>query len=477
MLSKNKNNKHIFFQRDDTFSLLFKAPSIKRNIQYITTFKKDYKLRNRSTPRMRKLNNYFDLYHALQCKLLCKKKCSLEDFKTRKIPTPIEGLNCDKVNDFLYASQRLNNQIIKKYDLIKKLKEANIGLIVNCEEKGEHPFCSTPYTDGLDPNGFAYSFIDLEKNGINVLRCGWRDFFAPESFHHIIKIVKKMYYYIHTLKKGILVHCHAGFGRTAITLCCYLMFEKKINAEEARKMVRKGQRARCLGGDVQFHYCQEFDEYLDITRKNFFEKNRKDITIFKINEKILDIGEFKFLHFKDNKYKEYVPLFLLYIFDRIIQIKIEKKLDNKSLINSLIEKEVNKDDEINMKNLIKEINKHNWDSINNCQDLKLLGKLLFKWLNNSINYIINPAHILSIDETKYSLSFESLNDSDKINIQCINKFLLLLDENWNENKDIKEFIEIFIPALLGYSSLESNDQIKHKNVEKLLHLISLSNKK
>ena len=76
MLSKNKNNKHIFFQRDDTFSLLFKAPSIKRNIQYITTFKKDYKLRNRSTPKMRKLNNYFDLYHALQCKLLCKKKCS-----------------------------------------------------------------------------------------------------------------------------------------------------------------------------------------------------------------------------------------------------------------------------------------------------------------------------------------------------------------------------------------------------------------
>ena len=25
---------------------------------------------------------------------------SLEDFKTRKIPTPIEGLNCDKVNDY-----------------------------------------------------------------------------------------------------------------------------------------------------------------------------------------------------------------------------------------------------------------------------------------------------------------------------------------------------------------------------------------
>ena len=425
---------------------------------------------------MRKSNNYFDLNHALLCQFFCNKKCSLEDYKTRKIPTPIEGLNCDKINDYLYASQRLSNKLLKKYDLIKKLKELNIGLIVNCEEKGEHPFCSTLYTDGLAPNGFAYSFIDLENNGINVLKCGWKDFFAPESFHHMIKIIKKMYYYIHTLKKGILVHCHAGFGRTAITLACYLMFEKKINAEEARKLVRKGQRMRCLGGEVQFNYCQEFAEYLDITRNNFFEKNRKDITIFKINEKILDIGESKFLHFNDNKYKEYVPLFLLYIFDRIIQIKIDKKLDSKSLINSLIEKEINKDDEIYMNNLIKEINMHNWDSINKCQDLKLLGKLLFKWLNNSLNYIINPTHILSIDETNYIIGFEALNISDKIIIQCISKFLLLIDENWNDNKDIKEFIGVFIPSLLGYSLLESKEQIKNKNIEILCKLISLNHK-
>jgi len=59
----------------------------------------------------------------------------------------------------------------------------------------------------------------------------------------------------------------------------------------------------------------------------------------------------------------------------------------------------------------------------------------------------------------------------------LSKFLLVIDENWNENKDIKEFIGDFIPALLGYSSLESNDQIKHKNVEKLLHLFSFINKK
>ena len=160
---------------------------------------------------------------------------------------------------------------------------------------------------------------------------------------------------------------------------------------------------------------------------------------------------------------------MLYIFDRIIQIKIEKKLDSKSLINSLIEKEINKDEEINMNNLVTEINKHNWDSINSCQDLQVLGKLLFKWLNNSINYIVNPTHILSIDQNNYSKGFEVLNDSNKTIIYCINKFLLLIDEHWNENKDIKKFIDAFIPALLGYSLLEFNDQTKHKNIEKLIH--------
>ena len=54
----------------------------------------------------------------------------------------------------------------------------------------------------------------------------------------------------------------------------------------------------CLGGGVQYNYCQQFDEYLKILRENFFEKNKKDIEIFKISEKLLDIGNYKFTYFK-----------------------------------------------------------------------------------------------------------------------------------------------------------------------------------
>jgi protein tyrosine phosphatase domain-containing protein 1 len=199
----------------------------------------------------------------------------MEDFKVRKIPTAIEGLNSDKVDDYLFSSQRLTNKLIKQYDLVNKLKQLNVGLIVNCQEEGEHPYCGTVYNDGLDENGFAYSTKELEKNGIHVLLCGWLDFVAPDSFNHMIKIVKKMYYYIHCLNKKVLVHCHAGMGRTGTSLACYKIFEKKINAEDARKEIRVGTRKNCLAGGNQYIFCQEFEKYLEILRENFFQKKQK----------------------------------------------------------------------------------------------------------------------------------------------------------------------------------------------------------
>ena len=68
--------------------------------------------------------------------------------------------------------------------------------------------------------------------------------------------------------------------------------------KNASKEIRKGERKMCLGGGVQDNYCQQFDEYLKILRENFFEKNKKDIEIFKISEKLLDIGNYKFTYFK-----------------------------------------------------------------------------------------------------------------------------------------------------------------------------------
>ena len=469
----SKNGKFIFYTKDDDSLFTSRIPLMKRRKNYWITFQKELRLRNRSALNRIKKNEYFDLHHALLCLNICRKKCAVEGLKRRKLPPSIEGLNCDQINDYLFASQRLTNKILKENDLINKFKKLNIGLIVNCQEEGEHPCCGDTYYTGLDKSGFSYSIEDLKKNDIQVINSAWVDLTVPDSFILLIKIAKTMYYYIHTLNKKVIVHCHAGYGRTAITLVCYLIYAQKLDSENARKEIRKGGRKRCLNPGPQYSYCQEFGKYLEILRENFF-KNKKDINIFKISEKLLDVGNYKFTYFNDNNYKEYVPIFLLYIFDRIIQIKKEKKIEEKTLYNALISKENNEEEELKIEELIKEINKYNWDSLNKYEDLKILGKLLFKWLNNSINYVINPEEITLIDENNYSLEYKKLKNSLQKIIECIGKFLYLIKDDSNNsninNSNSKEFIDIFIPSLLGYSL---NDG-KNKNIEKLINLIDIS---
>lgn len=208
----DKNGKFKFYQKDEWNSMFYRRGLMKRKREFLSFRNNEIQLRNRSTKNKRKPNDYFSLHHIFVCLDKCKKKCKYEDYKKRKIPTAIEGLNCDQIDDYLYASQRLTNQLIKKYDLISKFKELNIGLIVNCEEEGEHPYCGTAYHDGLDKSGYAYSIDELEKNGISVLSCGWVDFLSPESFNHMIKIVKKnvLFYTYFKEKNFSTLSCRSG---------------------------------------------------------------------------------------------------------------------------------------------------------------------------------------------------------------------------------------------------------------------------
>ena len=470
-----QKEKYLFPSKDDFLSFYYYKSYINRKIESYKeknpSPKKEIKLRNWSTKNKIKsknlVKNNFSLNNILLCLSICGKKCKMEDHKYRRIPTPIEGLNCDKIDDFLFASQRLTNKVINQFDLINKLKELNIGLIVNCEMKGEHPYCGDPYYDGLDICGFAYSTELLEKNGINVLLCGWNDLSIPDSFNHLIKIIKKMHYYISTLNKRIIVHCHAGFGRTAIVLACYYIFTKKVNAEKARKLIRKGGRSRCLGSHIQFNYCREFAKYLEIIKENFFEKNKKDVTIFKINENMLNIGNYKFNYFEENNNSKYVPIFILYIFDRIIQIKNEKNLNENNLFNLLLDNNISKEEDIKIKNLIKEINDYKWEEVYKCEELKILNFLLFKWMKNSIKYTLNPKVVLKIDEKNFNN--KCLNEQEKTIINCICKFLSLIIDNKSEiNGRENEFLEKFIPSLLGYLPEDiKNDHEKNTNYIKL----------
>ena len=129
---------------------------------------------------------------------------------------------------------------------------------------------------------------------------GWKDLDIPNSLYHMLQIVKEMYNYIHFLKKKVLVHCHAGYGRTGTTIACYKIFDECISAEAAKNEIRK-VRPNCIQNKNQFNYCVKFQEFIRRLKGNFFLKETRSIENFLKYQDDLDIDNYKFINFRYNK--------------------------------------------------------------------------------------------------------------------------------------------------------------------------------
>ena len=411
----------------------------------------------------------FSLKETLICTFCGGKNCKHENFLNHKNPA-IYGLNSDKIGENIYASQRPSDSLIKKYNLISKFKELKIGLIVNLQLPGEHPYCGP---DSLNESGFSYSPSLFESEGINVGLYGWKDLDVPNSLYHMLQVVKTMYYYINDLKKKVLVHCHAGYGRTGTTIACYKIFDECISAEAARDEIRK-VREKSIQNRSQFNYCVKFQEYIRRLKGNFLLKEKRSIENFLKYQDDLNIGKYKFINFKYNKS---VPLFLIYIFDSLIDIKNKTNIDELTLynyLNSSLTK--NETDSELMNTIIKNVNNYNWDILYSCEEPLILKELLFDWLTNSIEYVFNPENISKINENLSNFEKE-LKTCEYQTLLIIVKFIKLIQDK-EEDKEIENQRKIFIENIskyfLGYTSEEDelNDE-ESENVDKLVNLINL----
>ena len=412
----------------------------------------------------------YSLKETLICAFCGGKNCKHENFRNHKNPA-IYGLNSDKIDDNIFASQRPANSLIREYNLISKFKELNIGFIVNLQLPGEHPYCGP---DKLDESGFSYSPSIFESEGIHVGLYGWKDMNVPNSLNHMLEIVKTMYYYIHNKKKKVLVHCHAGYGRTGITIACFKIFDESITAEVAKNEIRK-IRPKCIQNKDQLLYCVNFQEFIKRLKANFYLKEKRAIENFLKYQNDLNVGKFKFINFIYNKS---VPLFLMYIFDSIIDIKKKNKIDDYSLykcLNGSLVISENGNDLIST--IAKNINNYNWEILYSVEDPIILCELLFKWLKESILYVIDPKEIAEISDdeiTDLSQIEKKLKTCEFQTIIAICKFLFIfksIDDSETQEEKVK-FINLMSKYLLGYGNSELTDD-ESKNVEKLIRIIDL----
>ncbi|KAI9339699.1 hypothetical protein BDR26DRAFT_862145 [Obelidium mucronatum] len=156
--------------------------------------------------------------------------------------------------------QRPSTRLMNEYNLITVFKEAGIKSIFNLQIANEHSNCG----DGIDPrcgsSGFSYVPEDWMNEGISHYGFGWADMDVPEK-SYMLQIVQVMAHDLDILNGKVAVHCHAGLGRTGLTIACYLVYAQNKTPHEAIRFVRHA-RPKSVQTAKQQAFVHQFKDYL-----------------------------------------------------------------------------------------------------------------------------------------------------------------------------------------------------------------------
>jgi protein tyrosine/serine phosphatase len=324
---------------------------------------------------------------VIRCYFCGGATCKHENWQFNKNPA-IKGLHSTYINSDIIASQRPSTVLVEEYDLIESFKNANIGLIVNLQREGEHPYCGP--NKGLENiSGFAYDPHTFKSEDIKVRLSGWKDMSVPDSMNFMLDIVKDMTITVKENNQKVLVHCHAGYGRTGVVIACYYIYAKNIPLKEIVDHIRK-TRPGCIQKSSQYKFCENFKEYVDKCRPIFLN-DQMNIELFMKYQNDLLYGE------ECNKY-EFIPKLISVVLEKMIDLLKAEITTPEEIYIAMLEPQSNSEKENTLIRLKSQINKGEWDCL--VDDVTILIHLLFDWLQDNINYIISPDKMYTIFEER-----------------------------------------------------------------------------
>lgn len=427
-----------------------------------------YMFKNNSQPNkynsnVNKNENIFinDFKDKVRCFFCGGKKCKYENFlENENHPNAIKGLNSNFITDNIIASQRPSDALIKKYDLVRQFKELEIGLIINLQREGEHPYCG-PSSNNISPTGYSYNPILFSSAEIQTWLCGWKDLNSPQSMNFMLEIVKEMTYIIQEKKQKVLVHCHAGYGRTGICIACYMLYNSNESWELIIEKIR-AKRKKCLENTKQKNFCQKFHHFISECR-TIFTHEKLPIDLFLKRQEYFLFGEEK---------KKYglVPKILTKSFEKIIAIKNKYNLPNISIYNIIAKGNYKWSDEYEMIliSLKNSLNNNVWKLFEEVENLYFIKELLFDWLEDCVDYVISPSRTENIIKSK--VYKECIQDNGNVNSNTITHLFNAIKGEFN----IYEYEILF--QIASFSALiqpESRNESKYQFID-MLDRISLS---
>ena len=409
-INELNSSKSFFFQRRrSVVENINKINKLSINITSSIRPESPFSIQNKlNTPLKKKIekspkHSLYELKDTFRCLFCGGIKCPCEDY-TKNPKYAIEGLNCDLINNEIYASQRPSNSLIEKFNLVKIFQQNNIGLIVNLQRPGEHPYCGP---NALDPlSGYSYSPSIFTSEGIKVKLSGWKDMDVPDSLYFMLDIIKEIYDMIKIKNKKVLVHCHAGNGRTGIVIACYLMYTYNYNAKDAVVKLRE-VRKKCIEKNSQMRYCCKFKKFIIQLRK-IFTNEKYEVDYFIKHQCDLSI---------DDSYKNiYIPKIIWLCLDILFDLYFYEynSFDNvtiyKGLNGSL---DITDEDIKEIIKIVDELNNGNWDILVKNNKVIIITEIFYNWLEDSVTYCISPKRINEIfKEPNFILNiFKILNEN------------------------------------------------------------------
>ncbi|KAK7199666.1 phosphatase [Novymonas esmeraldas] len=331
---------------------------------------------------------------GLHCSLFCGGvKCRHESWEAMKEEeqraAAIEGLQSNWVGDDVIASQRPSTSLFLKYPIIAQFHAKHVTGVLNLQEKGEHGNCGP---DGIyESSGYSYNGAeDLMPHGISYYEFPWPDMTAPQQ-DIVLRSVQVMDY--HIKQKGkVLVHCHAGLGRTGLMIACYYVYSQHIPSHEAIALVRK-TRPGAIQTNRQAQFIADFEKHLWRLSQAFrveISDALIDVNLFIQRQRLVLHGE------QADLYKN-VPLFLHTILCRLLNLTKDNPEAARLALQSLGPSAAPADSTLSACRIA--INRRRF-RVQSVRDVSLLSFLVCDWFRSTSSPALTEKNCDQIVESK-----------------------------------------------------------------------------
>ncbi|KAI8892218.1 hypothetical protein BC833DRAFT_612366 [Globomyces pollinis-pini] len=317
---------------------------------------------------------------AIHCFFCGGKECKYENYKLWSPDkyagtNALDGLFSSWITDNILAMQRPSTRLIKEYHLLEKFIDQKVLSIFNLQTFGEHASCA----DGIDPQtGFSYNPDHFMDKGISYYNFGWTDMDIP-NMETMLNIVGVMAFSLDAGKK-IAVHCHAGLGRTGLSIACYLVFGLNYTATNAITLVRT-KRPLSVQTKKQVLFVNQFDAYLKTLKRSFSglvgETANHSLTF----EEFLG-NQRKWLTHKDLGSMRHIPKIIYKLIHELMKLCSSPNNEPKwfEAVDAFINFEGIAHQDSKMISIQMDINKNDWKGIEEETDSKFIVQLLLYWI-------------------------------------------------------------------------------------------------